>query len=76
MRTTVSLDDDVAAEVSRLRKERGIGVSEAVNALIREGLTRRGSRPRFIQESSDMGALLDLSNIAEVLDLLEGPDAR
>lgn len=76
MRTTVSLDDDVAAEVSRLRKERGIGVSEAVNALIREGLTRRGSRVPFIQESSDMGALLDLSNIAEVLDLLEGPDAR
>ncbi len=76
MRTTVSLDDDVAAEVSRLRKERGIGVSEAVNALIREGLTPRESRVPFIQESSDMGALLDLSNIAEVLDLLEGPDAR
>lgn len=74
MRTTVTLDDDVAAEVRRLRRERGVSTSEAVNALIREGLGRRPAR--FAQESSDMGALVDLRNIGEVLDLLGKPDGR
>jgi hypothetical protein len=38
MRTTLSLDDDVAAAVQRLREERHVGLSEAVNELIRAGL--------------------------------------
>ena len=64
MRTTVTLDDDVAALLDLLAH------------LLREGLARRGTRPRFTQTSSDMGALIDLGNIAEVLDLLESPDPR
>ena len=31
MRTTLSLDDDVAAAVQRLREERNLGLSDAVN---------------------------------------------
>src|SRR3954447_3348982 len=38
MRTTVTLANDVAAAVERLRRERSIGVSEAVNELVRNGL--------------------------------------
>jgi DNA-binding transcriptional LysR family regulator len=38
MRTTLSLDDDVAAAVQRLREERNLGLSEAVNELVRAGL--------------------------------------
>ena len=38
MRTTLSLDDDVAAAVQRLREERHLGLSEAVNELVRAGL--------------------------------------
>ncbi len=38
MRTTVTLDPDVAAAVSHLRTERGIGVSAAINDLVRRGL--------------------------------------
>src|SRR4051794_32418857 len=39
MRTTVTLADDVAAAVDRLRREEGLGLSEAVNKLARAGLT-------------------------------------
>jgi hypothetical protein len=76
MRTTVSLDDDVAAAVDRLRRERNIGLSEAVNELIRAGLARRRSRTPFQQRSVDLGLRIDVSNVAEALDLLEGPAAR
>lgn len=55
MRTTVSLADDVAAAVQRLRKERSIGLSEAVNELIRAGLTKRQVANRFQQQTYDMG---------------------
>ena len=37
MRTTVNLDDDVAAEAERLKRAEGIGLSEAVNRLARAG---------------------------------------
>ena len=44
MRTTLTLADDVAAAVERLRRERSIGMSEAVNELVRAGLTTQ-NRP-------------------------------
>ena len=40
MRTTVNLDDDVSAALDRLRRERGLGRSEAVNELVRSGNER------------------------------------
>jgi len=72
MRTTITFEDDVAAAVERARRERSIGVSEAVNDLIRAGLVAKGlpSKP-FIQEVHDMGPLIDVSNVAEALDLLD-----
>ena len=77
MRTTVTLDDDVVAAVERIRRERALGVSEAVNALIRDGL--RTARPRsapFRQRSQDLGLRIDVTDVADALELLEGPDAR
>lgn len=38
MRTTVEFDDDANRAVLQLREERGLGVSQAVNELIRRGL--------------------------------------
>jgi Arc/MetJ family transcription regulator len=76
MRTTVTFDDDVAAAVTQLRRERGIGVSEAVNELVRAGLRRReGARP-FRQRSRQVGLKIDVTNVAEALEFLEGPAAR
>ena len=77
MRTTVDLDDDVAAAIARLRKEGSIGLSEAVNRLVRAGLMAGGAeRPRFEQRAHDIGLKIDVTNVAEALEALEGPSAR
>ena len=76
MRTTVNLDDDVAMAVARLRREQGVGVSEAVNQLARSGLRQRPSRTPFRQRSAEIGLKVDVSNIAEALEQLDGPSAR
>lgn len=73
MRTTVSLADDVAAAVQRLRKERSIGLSEAVNELIRAGLTKRQVANRFQQQTYDMGEGIDYSKIGDAIETLDGP---
>jgi len=76
MRTTVTLDDDVSAAVEHLRRERGLGPSAAINELARRGLAQRRERQPFVQETSAMGLRIDVANVAEALELLEGPAAR
>ncbi|HEX4838414.1 MAG TPA: ribbon-helix-helix protein, CopG family [Solirubrobacteraceae bacterium] len=77
MRTTVTLADDVAAAVEKLRRERSIGLSEAINDLVRAGLIeRRPASPCFRQKAHDLGHGIDFSNVAEVIETLDGPSAR
>jgi metal-responsive CopG/Arc/MetJ family transcriptional regulator len=77
MRTTVSLDDDVAAAVEELRRSKHVGLSEAINELIRAGMASAPRRRRpFRQRSADLGLRIDVSNVAEALDVLDGPAAR
>jgi hypothetical protein len=77
MRTTITLSDDVAAAVEKVRRERGLGLSEAVNDLVRSGLTAEQHTTRqFRQQTYDLGAGVDVSNVAEALELLDGPAAR
>ena len=76
MRTTLTLADDVAAAVERLRRERSIGISEAVNELVRAGLTKREPSAPFRQKSHDLGVGIDVSNIAEAIETLDGPASR
>ena len=76
MRTTITFEPDTAAAVEALRRERGVGVSAAVNELIRRGAARRDEQPRFVQRTSSGHALVDVSNIGEVLELIEGPTYR
>jgi len=72
MRTTITFEDDVAAAIRRTRSERSIGVSEAVNELIRAGLVTGGAKRKpFRQHSRAMGLRIDVTNIAEALDLLD-----
>lgn len=75
MRTTLNLADDVAAAVERLRRERSIGMSEAVNELVRAGLARQEKPATFRQKSHDMGDGVDIDNVAETLETLDGPSA-
>lgn len=75
MRTTVELDPDAARAVTALRRE-GRGVSEAVNELIRRGVLADPVERRFVPVTRPLGVRIDVSNVADALDLLEGPDAR
>lgn len=74
MRTTITLDDDVARAVEQVRRAQGVGVSEVVNTLARRGLAQPDTAPRpFRQDVSSMGRpRLPLDDIAETLALLEG----
>jgi len=76
MRTTVVFDEDVAAAVERLRREKGLGLSDAVNELVRVGLRVRPPRRPFRQRTSPLGLRIDVGNVAEALETLEGPDRR
>jgi hypothetical protein len=76
MRTTINLSDDVAAAVEQLRRERGGGLSETVNDLVRSGLTVERNTLTFRQETHDFGEGIDVANVGEALEILDGPLAR
>jgi hypothetical protein len=62
--------------VRRLREERHIGLSEAVNELIRAGLTAPAQRTTFRQRTANLGVRIDVSSVADALEHLDGPGAR
>lgn len=75
MRTTVTLDDDVQKALDTLRREKGLGTSAAVNALVRQGLAAQsaGTHVPFRQRTSTMGSpRVPLDDIGSALELLEG----
>ena len=79
MRTTLSLDDDVAAQLEAYRKKERIGLKEAVNSALRRGLAELDQpkeRHPFQTEPVDMGRCLfpNLDNVWEVLAEAEGDD--
>ncbi len=76
MRTTITLADDVVTAVEKLRRERSIGLSDAVNDLVRAGLTERRTGPPFRQQAHDLGRGIDFSNVADAIETLDGPAAR
>src|SRR5680860_250492 len=79
MRTTVKLAEDVTAAIKQLRSRERLGFSEALNRLARAGAAVVGSvevRQPFIQPTVELGVLVDVSNIAEVLDVGELDDDR
>lgn len=77
MRTTVKLEDDVAAAVEQMQRKEGIGVSEAVNRLARAGMARKDPGKRFRQRVVRMGQLrVDVSNVADAIEFAEGPEHR
>ncbi len=76
MRTTLTLADDVARAVESLRRERGIGISEAVNELMRRGLTMRHPPMPFKPKTHRMSARIDVTDVWEAIEAAEGPAAR
>jgi hypothetical protein len=76
MRTTVEFDQDTAKAVEDVRRELGVGVSEAVNELIRRGMLPRNEVAPFEQRTRRLGLKIDVSNVAQALEDLEGVEAR
>jgi hypothetical protein len=78
MRTTLTLDEDVAAVLKRLRKARDCGLKELVNSVLREGLKRMttpaGPRRPFHTQSVSLGRCYvpNLDDVSEVLATAEG----
>lgn len=72
MRTTVVIDSDVAAEIERLRRE-GLGVSEALNWLARRGMAAQAhsDAAKYRHRTSKIGIKVDVTDVADVLDLLD-----
>ena len=76
MRTTLTLDPDVARALEQVRKQRGVSLKRAVNEALRKGLERgkrRPARKRFVTRSVDHGRpiLGSFDDIASVLAHLE-----
>lgn len=46
MRTTLTIDDDLADRIQELRRRHGHSLKQVINDLLREGLHSRQSRPR------------------------------
>jgi hypothetical protein len=82
VRTTLSLDDDVAAQLERVRRRRGGSLKDTVNAALREGLAKleqptartRTSYTRSV--SLGRPSVGSVDNIAEVLAVAEGDAFR
>lgn len=79
MRTTLTLDDDVAAKLKAESRRAGRPFREVVNETLRRGLVSRPTtsrRDKFNIKARDLGDLkpgLSLDNVAELLELAEGP---
>jgi hypothetical protein len=82
MRTTLTLDDDVAALLKRVVSRKHRGVKDIVNDALRDGLTRQlapRSKPApFQTQVRDLGRCFapSLDNIAQVLAHSEGDDYK
>ena len=74
MRTTVTLDDDVARALEQMRREDGLATSVALNLLARRGLAASFEREAlFVQRVSSLGRpRMPLDDIEAVLEILEG----
>jgi hypothetical protein len=80
MRTTVTLEDDVAAVLSRLEKE-GLSPKEVINRAVREFVARQARKPRtavYRTPTVDLGRCLigSLDDVSEAIALGEGDNAR
>jgi hypothetical protein len=82
MRTTLTLDDDVAAALERRRRELNHSLKQEVNDLIRAGLVHveqeRPTADRFHVEPLDIGKPLvdNFDDISAVLAIAEGENYR
>ncbi len=85
MRTTVTLDPDVAAQLQALARERGISFKEALNTSVRAGISgKRGtvgpyrlpSRPLGLRPGTNLDKALALAAELEDAELVRKLELR
>ena len=65
MKTTVTIEDDVSAQLARAAQAAGVDVNKLVNKLVRDALTHapaphQGERKPFVQQTHNLGLRTDL----------------
>jgi hypothetical protein len=82
MRTTITLEEDVAVSLRRLGKRRGVKFKTLVNEALREGIKCLMAPPKkrsvFRTHSVDLGSCRapNVDNVAEVLAVAEDESFR
>jgi hypothetical protein len=78
MRTTLNLDDDLAARLAEIARRQGSSLSRAANDVLRSGLRALQQAPRLARYDPpvfDTGRpLLDITDVAEALETLDRAD--
>jgi len=77
----LTIDDDIAAELDRLRRVRDASLRDVVNDALRRGLREMTTRPKkrapFRTRSFNMGEpRIPIDNVAEALAYAEGEDFK
>lgn len=77
MRTTLTIDDDVAALLEREVRKSGEPLKQIVNRALRRGLSdsAKPSKKPFKVKAFDLG-VPHFEKVQELLEYLEGPDYR
>lgn len=79
VRTTITIDDDLAAQIDALRRREGLTFKAAIDTLLRAGL-REGSQPskprRYRTRTRKLGlrAGIDRTKLNQLADELESDD--
>ena len=81
MRTTLTLDEDVAAKLKAAVRRSGQSFREVVNEALRRGLVsaKAGQREPFRIRSRSLGGLrpgIQVDDVGALLEQIEGPDHR
>ena len=76
MRTTLTIDDDLAGLLKRRAREFGLPFKEVVNRTLRAGLgeqakPRRGTAPRTVPHAFEFRPGIDLDKLGQLIDELE-----
>ena len=75
MRTTLNLDDDIAAEIAARSRQEGRSMSRVANELVRAGLRADRERPQTAPYDPPTFAtgrpLVDVTDLAAALETLD-----
>lgn len=80
MRTTLTLDDDIAAMIEKIRRKNRTSLKAIVNDALRQGLKTMANPPRnrkvYQTRSVSLGRCLigNIDDIADALAVAEGED--